>query len=87
MAQLITVENVSVDVKLMSVVVYNLVLRHASFVSNKCLSLVFIHVCRCRDSHIETLWEAIAGVIADPYFSIPTEETKSCAHAYGVQGL
>lgn len=32
----------------------------------------------CRDSHIETLREAIAGVIADPYFSIPTEEAKSC---------
>ena len=39
---------------------------------------VYQYVRLCRDSHIETLREAIAGVIADPYFSIPTEEAKSC---------
>ena len=34
--------------------------------------------CNCRSVHLERLREAITGVLADPYFAIPTEEAKMC---------
>ena len=35
----------------------------------------------CRDNNIEKLRERIVEVIADPYFSIPSEEAKMCLQA------
>ena len=41
-------------------------------------SRFIVRVYLCRNVHLDRLWEAITGVLADPYFTIPTEEAKLC---------
>ena len=51
----------------------------ASVVKSKFVCLCHLKLLRYRyvfpsDSHLDKLHEAVAGVLADPFFSLPTEE-------------